>query len=112
MRRYNKFGAKNINLATAIDENDGERKNPSANPGVCVLASVWVHVCVFGEWVCACNSCFNLCKLEKAFRMSQVYLGQLVHMQVCFKGCLFCLFVLLLYVPSQQLWSLQDGQFT
>ena len=24
----------------------------------------------------------------------------------------FCLFVLLLYVPSQQLWSLQDGQFT
>ena len=23
-----------------------------------------------------------------------------------------CLFVLLLYVPSQQLWSLQDGQFT
>ena len=26
--------------------------------------------------------------------------------------CLFCLFVLLLYVPSQQLWSLQDGQFT
>ena len=27
--------------------------------------------------------------------------------------CLFvCLFVLLLYVPSQQLWSLRDGQFT
>ena len=25
--------------------------------------------------------------------------------------CLF-LFVLLLYVPSQQLWSLRDGQFT
>ena len=24
----------------------------------------------------------------------------------------FCLFVLLLYVPSQQLWSLWDGQFT
>ena len=24
---------------------------------------------------------------------------------------LFCLFVLLLYVPSQQLWSLRDGQF-
>ena len=24
----------------------------------------------------------------------------------------FCLFVLLLYVPSQQLWSLRDGQFT
>ena len=23
-----------------------------------------------------------------------------------------CLFVLLLYVPSQQLWSWQDGQFT
>ena len=23
-----------------------------------------------------------------------------------------CLFVLLLYVPSQQLWSLPDGQFT
>ena len=56
--------------------------------------------------------CINLCKLEKAFRMSQVYLGQLVHMQVCFKGCLFCLFVLLLYVPSQQLWSLWEGQFT
>ena len=35
----------------------------------------------------------------------------------CF-GCLkepsnfVCLFVLLLYVPSQQLWSLQDGQFS
>ena len=28
-------------------------------------------------------------------------------------GCLFvCLFVLLLYVSSQQLWSLRDGQFT
>ena len=26
--------------------------------------------------------------------------------------CLFCLFVLLLYVPSQQLWSLRDSQFT
>ena len=26
--------------------------------------------------------------------------------------CLFCLFVLLLYVPSQQLWSLRDGQST
>ena len=25
---------------------------------------------------------------------------------------LFVLFVLLLYVPSQQLWSLRDGQFT
>ena len=24
----------------------------------------------------------------------------------------FCLFVLYLYVPSQQLWSLRDGQFT
>ena len=24
----------------------------------------------------------------------------------------YCLFVLLLYVPSQQLWSLRDGQFT
>ena len=24
----------------------------------------------------------------------------------------FCLFVCLLYVPSQQLWSLRDGQFT
>ena len=24
----------------------------------------------------------------------------------------FVLFVLLLYVPSQQLWSLRDGQFT
>ena len=52
MRRYNKFGAKKINLATAIDENGGERKNPSANPGVCVLASVWVHVCVQGVGVC------------------------------------------------------------
>ena len=25
---------------------------------------------------------------------------------------MFCLFVLLLYVPSQQLWSLRHGQFT
>ena len=25
---------------------------------------------------------------------------------------LFVLFILLLYVPSQQLWSLRDGQFT
>ena len=113
MRRYNKFGAKNINLATAIDENGGERKNSSTNPGVCVLASVWVHVCVCSGSGCVhAIPCINLCKLEKAFRMSQVYLGQLVHMHVCFKGCLFCLFVLLLYVPSQQLWSLRDGQFT
>ena len=27
-------------------------------------------------------------------------------------GPFVCLFVLLLYVPSQQLWSLRDGQFT
>ena len=27
-------------------------------------------------------------------------------------GQFVCLFVLLLYVPSQQLWSLRDGQFT
>ena len=54
------LGQKNINLVTAIDENGGERKNPSANPSVCVLASVWMHVCVcvFGEWVCACNSMY------------------------------------------------------
>ena len=26
--------------------------------------------------------------------------------------CFVCLFVVLLYVPSQQLWSLRDGQFT
>ena len=26
--------------------------------------------------------------------------------------CLFCLFVLLRYVPIQQLWSWQDSQFT
>ena len=26
--------------------------------------------------------------------------------------CFVCLFVLMLYVPSQQLWSLRDGQFT
>ena len=30
---------------------------------------------------------------------------------LCLKIC-FVLFVLLLYVPSQQLWSLRDGQFT
>ena len=54
MRRYNKFGAKNINLATAIDENGGERKNPSANPGVCVSVCVGacVCVCVRGVGVC------------------------------------------------------------
>ena len=28
------------------------------------------------------------------------------------KPVTFCLFVLLLYVPSQQLWSWRDGQFT
>ena len=27
-------------------------------------------------------------------------------------GDFVCLFVLLLYVPSQQLWSLRDGQIT
>ena len=27
-------------------------------------------------------------------------------------ACFVCLFVLLLYVPSQQLWSWRDGQFT
>ena len=30
---------------------------------------------------------------------------------ICYQS-LFVLFVLLLYVPSQQLWSLRDGQFT
>ena len=40
---YNKFWAKNINLATAIDANGGERKNPSPSPGVCV--SVRARVC-------------------------------------------------------------------
>ena len=29
-----------------------------------------------------------------------------------FKGLLVCLFVFLLYVPSEQLWSWRDGQFT
>ena len=92
MRRYNKFGAKNINLATAIDENGGERKKSKRKP-----RRVCVSVCV-GACVCVCSGsgcvhaipCINLCKLEKAFKMSQVYLGQLVHMQVCFNGCLFC----------------------
>ena len=32
-----------------------------------------------------------------------------IHMSSIF---MFCLFVCLLYVPSQQLWSLRDGQFT
>ena len=31
---------------------------------------------------------------------------------LAFRVFKFCLFVLLLYVPSQQLWSWQDGQFT
>ena len=34
------------------------------------------------------------------------------HGRVLSKPMLFVLFVLLLYVPSQQLWSLRDGQFT
>ena len=34
-------------------------------------------------------------------------------MVACSSHCFVCLFVcLLLYVPSQQLWSLRDGQFT
>ena len=39
---------------------------------------------------------------------------QCLHYLLRFKqsaGTFFC-FVLLLYVPSQQLWSLRDGQFT
>ena len=66
----------------------GKEKNPSANPGVCVSASLWVHVRVCSGSGCVhAVPCINLCKLEKAFRMSQVYFGQFVHMQVCFKGC-------------------------
>ena len=34
-----------------------------------------------------------------------------VHISLIF-GRFVCLLVLLLYVPSQQLWSLRDGQFT
>ena len=37
----------------------------------------------------------------------QIYINQLL------KNVTICLFLfLLLYVPSQQLWSLRDGQFT
>ena len=37
----------------------------------------------------------------------------LILFQKTLSGILVCLFVcLLLYVPSQQLWSLRDGQFT
>ena len=40
-------------------------------------------------------------------------ISQFFYNKMCGFVCLFvCLFVLLLYAPSQQLWSLQDGQFT
>ena len=35
-----------------------------------------------------------------------------VSYSICPNFASLCLFVLLLYVPSQQLWSLRDGQFT
>ena len=35
-----------------------------------------------------------------------------VYILMGFAQCIVCLFVLLLYIPSQQLWSLWDGQFT
>ena len=44
----------NLGRKISIDENCGERKNPSANPGVCVLASVWMHVCVCVRGVGVC----------------------------------------------------------
>ena len=47
------------------------------------------------------------------FILQIIFMQDVVTMNFCFGFCLFaCLFVLLLYVPSQQLWSLRDGQFT
>ena len=52
----------------------GKEQIPAQTP-MCV--SLWVHVCVCSGSGCVdVIPCINLCKLEKAFRMSQVYLGQ------------------------------------
>ena len=61
-------------------------------------------------------------KKQKYFKYNNSFnaraqLLELDHTHILFSSglfvCLFvCLFVLLLYIPSQQLWSLRDGQFT
>ena len=41
-----------------------------------------------------------------------MYMCMYVHVCMSLHVCMFNLFALLLYVPSQQLWSLRDGKFT
>ena len=51
---------------------------------------------------------------EYCLSFAQAFMADVVEQLTSFFPCNFgtCLFVLLLYVPSQQLWSLGDGQFT
>ena len=64
-----------------------------------------------------CLSLFCYVVPSKLFSFAIFLMGKKREWVVLYFNChpdvLFvCLFVLLLYVPSQQLWSLRDGQFT
>ena len=50
-----------------------------------------------------------LCNFGRGYPEEQFY-KIILNLDLWFRR--ICLFVLLLYVPSQQLWSLRDGQFT
>ena len=55
---------------------------------------------------------FNVCRsrIFTVFTKENLMLNEAVNNEMM--HVLFVLFVLLLYVPSQQLWSWRDGQFT
>ena len=56
---------------------------------------------------------FETGKISQNFLSAVVVIGALmIKSHETKRSPTVCLFVLLLYVPSQQLWSLQDGQFT
>ena len=56
------------------------------------------------EYFVGCIQKLFIAKVDKRWMEGQLTLAML--------DIYICLFVLLLYVPSQQLWSLRDGEFT
>ena len=77
------------------------------------FASLLLSMGDLGVQVLICQ-CPAMKTFDEKLQMSTVNVLKFGIQSTVFITTMFfvCLFVLLLYVPSQQLWSLRDGQFT
>ena len=75
-----------------------------AKAATCNLPRICYHIVIMSISLAATSNSDKYCLADKIFYPALIF--------TAYRLVFVCLFVLLLYVPSQQLWSLRDGQFT